>query len=299
MNRRERTGSAADSMALGGTVDEWPRRHAARGRARSRWASVVRIVAATGIAALTAQAAEPALPPKPPRHFNDDAGVVPAESVQRLDARLAAFERESSNQFVVAVFPKLPDGAALEDFTVRTAQAWGVGQRQPDNGILLIVFIADRQMRLEVGYGLEAVLPDSLAERILREQIRPSFRAGDYATGLERGIEAVIAATRGEYRGTGRTLAERGTSRHHWIGQLLAALLVIGVIVLMRWLASREHGRSYSRRGRRWHPASTWPTGGGWIGGGGHGGISGGIGGGGGFRGGGGSFGGGGASGSW
>ena len=104
----------------------------------------------------------------------------------------------SSTQIVVAVFPRLPS-PSLEDFTVRTAQAWRVGGKQHDNGAVLFVFVEERKLRIETGYGLEGALPDQLAGRILDEQVRPRFRAGDWTGGLEAGIDGMIAATRGEY----------------------------------------------------------------------------------------------------
>src|SRR6185369_10709430 len=118
-------------------------------------------------------------------------------------------EKESSSQIVVAVFDKLPSNSALEDFTVRTFQAWRVGQKGKDNGAVLFVFVKDRQMRIEVGYGLEGKIPDLIAKRIIAEQIAPRFRNGDYDGGLTAGVTALIQAAQGEYKGTGRTNAQK------------------------------------------------------------------------------------------
>src|SRR5512144_2276165 len=157
---------------------------------------------ALAVAALLAGAAgavgEEALPPPPKAYFNDYAGLVSTEDAQRLDAKLRAFADQTSTQVVVAVFRKLPS-PSLEDFTVRTAQSWRVGRKEWDNGAVFFVFVDDRKMRIETGYGLEGALPDILAARILDEQVRPHFRAGDWAGGLEAGIDGIIAATRGEY----------------------------------------------------------------------------------------------------
>ena len=240
--------------------------------------------------AQAAARAEEPLPPAPKAHFNDYAGLVSAADAQRLDAKLADFEQQTSTQIVVAVFPQLPS-PSLEDFTVRTAQAWRVGGKKFDNGAILFVFANERKMRIETGYGLEGALPDQLAARILDEQVRPRFRAADWAGGLEAGIDGIIAATRGEYKAVAPQKARRSSG---------AAIIVLVVFVLIfLWLSSlgsRGLGRTYassgSQRGGYWGGGS----GGGWSSGGGFG--SGG-GGGGGFSGGGGSFGGGGASSSW
>ena len=98
----------------------------------------------------------------------------------------------------MAVFPSLPS-PSLEDFTIRTAESWRVGRKDWDNGAVLFVFVNDRKMRVETGYGLEGALPDQLAGRILDEQVRPRFRSGDWAGGIEAGIDGIMAATRGEY----------------------------------------------------------------------------------------------------
>jgi uncharacterized protein len=231
------------------------------------------------------------LPPAPPRYFNDYAGVVSSATAAGLNERLERFEKESSSQIVVAVFDKLPPNSALEDFTVRTFQTWRVGQKGKDNGAVLFVFVKDRQMRIEVGYGLEGKIPDLIAKRIIAEQIAPRFRNGDYDGGLTAGVTALIQAAQGEYKGTGRTNAQKPTLLRNlpWI------LFVI--IILISIFGRSRRGTIYSRRGiSPWGGWFIGGGGGGWGGGGG--GWSGGSGGGG-FSGGGGGSGGGGASGSW
>ena len=237
--------------------------------------------------------AEEPLPALPTAHFNDYAGLVSAADAQRLEAKLAAFEKETSTQIVVAVFPSLPS-PSLEDFTVRTAETWKVGQKQLDNGAILFVFVNERLLRLETGYGLEGALPDALAARILDQQVRPRFRTGDWAGGLEAGIDGIIAATRGEYRAPPKK--SEGIP-------LVAILIIVLFVVLFLWLASQGSrnayvGRTYGRQGWR-RDRGSWGGGSSWGGGGWSGGSGGSFGGGGGFSGGGGSFGGGGASSSW
>jgi uncharacterized protein len=235
------------------------------------------------------------VPPPPETYVADYAKLLPAEAAASLNAKLAQFDRDTSNQVLVAIFPQLPS-ASLEDFTIRAAQAWRAGGKKLDNGAVLFVFVKDRKVRIEVGYGLEGALPDVTARRIIEEQIVPRFRAGDYAGGIDAAVDAIMAATRGEYRPAAAPSSGGGGA---W-PLLLFALVIVIVFV---WKASRDPAATYGRRGRR---SSMW-WGGPWGGGGGSGWSSGGGGGwssgsggsSGGFSGGGGSFGGGGASGSW
>jgi len=230
------------------------------------------------------------MPPKPANHFNDYAGVVPAATAQRLNRTLDDFEQSTSSQIVVAVFPKMQSDSSLEDYTHRVAEAWRVGQKQKNNGAVLFVFVQDRRMRIEVGYGLEGALPDALAKRIIDDEIAPRFKRGDYDGGLGAGITAILQATRGEYKPTQRTVP----------GVLVLVFLVLLLLILL-WafvrFARGAAGTVYQRRGRRNYGGWGWGGGwggastGGWNGGGG---FSSGS-----FSGGGGSFGGGGASGSW
>src|SRR5262249_52525434 len=157
-------------------------------------------LASLALAAETAAAgASSGLPPPPTAYFNDYAGFLPASEAARLDAKLKQFADETSNQIVVAIFPSLPEGQPLEDFTVETAQSWRVGEKAHDNGAVLFVFPKDRKLRIEVGYGLEGALPDAIAKRIIAETIVPVLRAGNPAAAMEAGIDAMMAATRGEY----------------------------------------------------------------------------------------------------
>jgi uncharacterized protein len=150
------------------------------------------------LALLLAVAVESAeLPAPPTRQFDDRAGLVSADVAQRLEERLRAERERSGHELVVAIFPALPGGAALEDFTLRAAESWRVGRQGQDDGAVLFVFVADRRLRLEVGYGLEAELPDVVAKRILDDVIAPRLREGEAAAALEAGVDALVAAVGG------------------------------------------------------------------------------------------------------
>jgi uncharacterized protein len=221
------------------------------------------------------------IPPAPAAYFNDYANVVSPGTVAQLNQKLEDFERQSSDQIVVAIFPKLQSDSDVADYAVQVFRSWGVGQKDKNNGAVLFVFVQDHKLFLQTGYGLEGVLPDALCKRIIDEQITPRFKAGDYDGGLTAGVAAILAATKGEYQGTGTTVAA-----HHKSSGFGTVILIVFVVLLVLL-----RGRSYRSGGIQY-----W--GGGWSGGS-SGGWSGGGGGGGGFSGGGGSSGGGGAGGSW
>jgi uncharacterized protein len=264
-------------------------------RLGSRVAVGLAILLAVAAAAVAQRSLEEQLPPKPDRYVTDRAGVL-GDRAESLNSKLEQFERETSNQILVWIDRKIPENFTLEDFTVRAAQKWKAGQEKADNGAILFVFTEDRKLRIEVGYGLEGVLPDITANRIIQNEILPRFRSDDYPGGIEAGVDAIIAATKGEYKGTGTTVDERSRKR----GSNLSGCIVPALFLLIFFVLPAI-ARSRSRRGRTFGGSGWWLGGGGFGGGGGGWGGGGGgfSGGGGGFSGGGGSFGGGGASGSW
>lgn len=235
------------------------------------------------------------VPPPPDRRVNDYAGALSPAERDRLEQTLISREATSRNQVVVAIFRSL-EGESLEDYSIRLAQAWRIGQKGLDNGVIFLVFLDDRKMRIEVGYGLEGSLTDAVSSSILRDVVAPRFRAGQIADGIGAGLDAIDRAIAGTYvrppdAGKGRRQGDVG-----W-RELLALLFVFFLIVAL--VTNRMQQAALRRRG--WTGGSTgW--GGPLVGGGGFGGGWGGGGGssgGGGFSGGGGGFGGGGSSGSW
>jgi len=233
------------------------------------------------------------IPPAPQHYFNDYAHAVSADTAARLDQTLENFERQTSEQILVAVYPTMQSDSSIEDYTVRVARSWQVGQKDKNNGAVLFVFVNDHQMFLEVGYGLEGALPDALCKRIIDEQISPRFKAGDYDGGLTAGVQAIIAATKGEYQGSGQTVAETHYQSYNNDGRdflnLIKIIILIAVLYLFISKIWRGGGGGFIYTGGGW-------SGGSWGGGGFSSGGGGFLGG---FSGGGGSFGGGGAGGHW
>jgi uncharacterized protein len=253
----------------------------------SRWFRAVLLFALL----FPAWAAE-VIPPKPKRYFNDYAGVVSAPTEEELNSRLEAFEKETSSQVVVAIYSKMESKSSIEEYTVRVAQVWGVGQKDKRNGAVLFMFIADRKMFLQIGYGLEGAIPDAVAKQITEFEIKPHVQKSDYDSGLRAGVTAILQAAKGEYKGTGRTVNQQQQQTVNLSPYVFGFILLIWIIASLS-RKKRRRGRVYRSSG--WGPI-TW-GGGDW--GGGSGGGSWGGGSGGGFSSGGGSFGGGGAGSSW
>jgi uncharacterized protein len=249
---------------------------------------VSRLWAILGLLWCCCASAAEVIPPAPARYFNDYASVVSAPTANRLNQTLENFERDTSSQIIVAIFTKMQSDSSIEDYTVRVARAWKVGQKDNNNGIVLFVFVQDHKMYIQVGYGLEGALPDSICKRIISQEITPRFKQGDFDGGLSAGVTAILAATKGEYKGRGNTVADSGGgSSSQSVPGVVVIVFIIFFVIIFLSIISRSSRRS---------------GGGGWIffgGGGGGWSGGGGGGGGGGFSGGGGSFGGGGAGGSW
>lgn len=145
--------------------------------------------------------AQKAVPELWSMRVHDDAKVMSANGVTQLESQLKVYEDSTSNQIAVLIVPSL-DGDVLEEYSLRVAEKWKLGQKDKDNGVLLLIAIEDRKMRIEVGEGLEGVLTDALSNRIIRNEIAPEFRRGDYEAGVVAGVNGIIKAIGGEYAAT-------------------------------------------------------------------------------------------------
>jgi uncharacterized protein len=247
-------------------------------------------LALLSFACVCARAAE-VIPPAPQDYFTDYASVVSPATAASLNLKLDQFERETSNQIVVAIYPAMQSDSSVDDYTVRVAQSWGTGLKGRNNGAVLFVFVGPHLVSLKAGYGLEARLTDALSKDIISDVITPAFRKGDYDAGVTAGVDAIMAAARGEYHGSGRTVGDRRNRGAPPIPLFFAIFAIVAVISTFRRRVAMYQGGG--RRGFGGFVPIIFPGGGGGFGGGG-----GGFGGGG-YSGGGGGFGGGGASGSW
>ncbi|MEK7703529.1 MAG: TPM domain-containing protein [Myxococcota bacterium] len=219
-------------------------------------------------------------------HVNDQAGVLAPADRTALESKLADYERTTGHQVALLIVPALEDDP-IENFSMRVVESWKLGGAKFDDGVLMVVALAERQVRIEVGYGLEGAVPDALAAQIIRDVVVPAFGRQDFAGGIDAGMGLLMRAASGEQVHVPKVKRRGGFDPLH----LVLVFLFIGLPLL------RNVTRG-GRRGVRGSMASGLLTGmllGGMSSRGGRGGSFGG----GGFSGGGGRFGGGGATGGW
>src|SRR3989344_5048427 len=267
-------------------------------------------------------------PGSPSDFVNDFAGMLSVEERGILENKLQQFEKDSSNEITVAIISSL-QGDTIENFSVKLFEEWKIGKKNNDNGILLLIAQDDRQVRIEVGYGLEGALTDAQSFQIIQKIIAPAFQKGGYFEGVTGAVDAISAATRGEYAGLENNSSSPkfssniifwgiallfwvieiivhilGRSKSWWLGGILGGLtgllfsfwlgfLYLGLLAILG-LSGLGLGIDYfiSKNYDKWHKGGSrrfW-----WFGGGGSGFGGGGFGGFGGGR-----SGGGGASGRW
>ena len=228
----------------------------------------------------------------PPTLVTDVAGVLTPEQKQALENKLVAIDDSSSNQIAVVIIPSL-DGYPKEEYATKLFRDWGIGGKK-NNGILLLVAINDREIKIEVGYGLEGAIPDITAINIIDNFIKPAFRAGNYYEGIDQATDNIAKAAVGEYK---EARPKKSRSKSKGSGGLFLIILIIIFVVLR----NGRGGGGSNIGGGGFSDVATGMLLGSLLGGGGrHGGGGWGDGGGGGFGGfGGGSSGGGGAGGSW
>jgi uncharacterized protein len=240
--------------------------------------------------------------PEPPRLVNDFTGILNSSEQQSLENKLVTFNDTTSIQIAVVILHTL-DGYPPADYSFELAKRWGIGQKETNNGVLLLVSLDERKMFIATGYGMEGIMPDALCRRIIENDIRPFFREGKYYEGLDNGTTQMMLLAKGEYKGT----AKAKSSKQAPSGFFMIIIAIIFIVIFSRIRSARNYSAlnnvpfwiawsllSSARRsqGGSWGNFSGGRGSfGGWSGGGGGGGGFGGFGGG--------SFGGGGAGGSW
>jgi uncharacterized protein len=222
----------------------------------------------------------------------DDANLLSSTDESGLIEDLEALEAKSTDQLVVVTLPSL-QGYEIEEYGYRLGRYWGIGQKDKDNGVLLIIAPKERKVRIEVGRRLEPLLTDALTKLIIENGILPRFRSGDFPAGIKAGVSDIIAVLNGD----AAELKARARTAHNDQNELFAIIFMIIWFIIffaIMWsvIQSIRHGAKSSASGRKkdssgWTWGSGGSSGGGWSSGGG------------GFSGGGGGFGGGGSSGGW
>jgi len=170
-------------------------------------------------------------------YVNDDAGMISPSAKSKIEEVLRAFEQSDSTQIVILTVPSL-EGENIEEFGIRVAEAWKIGQQGKDNGVLFIVSKQERRIRIEVGRGLEGKLTDLMAGRIIDQVIKPRFKQADFDGGFITGVSALIDATRGEFQAEQRPFQRRQKS----FPPFLTFLLFFGIFTLILGSFSRILG---------------------------------------------------------
>jgi uncharacterized protein len=170
---------------------------------------------------------------------NDYAGVLSPAMAQKIEERLALLEQTDSTQVVVLTIPSL-EGEALEDFSIRVAEKWKIGQKLKDNGVILLVARDDRKVRIEVGRGLEGKLTDLVSGRIIRNTIIPNFKKGDFDNGIWEGTGDIINVVKGEYVATDADAANRENDFGFKPGIFLLLVILAGPIIGFVSMLSRK-----------------------------------------------------------
>ena len=235
--------------------------------------------------------------PSPPRLVNDYTGSLSESEKQALENKLVNYNDSTSTQIAIVMLRSL-DGYPIDDYAFKLAEKWGIGQKGISNGVLVMVATEDRKIFIATGYGMEGVMPDGLVKRIIEQDIKPSFKNGDYYGGLDKGTDSMFRLAAGEYQSSGKEKSEKPAP-----ALIILALVFFFIMIFVFKVRSVQKYSIVNNIGfwaawtllnqaTRRHSGS-WGgfTGGGSWGGGGGGGGFGGFGGG--------SFGGGGAGGSW
>lgn len=234
-------------------------------------------------------------PAKPNTLVNDYTGTLSESQKQQLESKLVAFDDSTSTQIAIAIVKSVGE-YDINEYALGLGRNWGVGGAKNSNGVMIVVALGDRKIAMQTGYGVEGVLPDIITKRIIENEIKPAFKAGDYYAGLDAGTTAIIKYTKGEYKNDNPRAAKKGGGSG---GILVIIIIVVVIIIIIRKGGGGDGGQVIGGRGVGealfWgallgsgrSSGSGWGGGGGSSGGGGFGGFGGG------------SFGGGGSSGSW
>ncbi len=164
----------------------------------------------------------------------DLAGVLSAPVRLQLERQLAAFERETSTQVVLLTLPSL-EGEGIDQVAVRVAERWQLGVKGKDNGVLLLLAKGERKVRIEVGKGLQGVLPDVAAAQIIRNVMAPYLKNNNFDAGISHGIDSILTATKGEFTGNGYVTRNQTAVRHHpsLVVMVLGTLVAIAIMGLV------------------------------------------------------------------
>jgi uncharacterized protein len=179
--------------------------------------------------------------PNPPRLVTDAANVLTPEQREILEHKLVALDDSTSNQIAVVLIKTLGD-YGIDEYANKLFREWGIGNKGTNNGVLLIAAIDDRKVRIEVGYGLEGAIPDIITASIIRNEIGPSFREGNYFRGIDNAINALTKAAAGEYKVKKSKKKVKGYGEEGG-GSIVGFILIIIVVIILAIIRGGRGGR--------------------------------------------------------
>lgn len=174
------------------------------------------------------------------QHVHDEAHILSQQTIDSVEQRLIVYEDSTSNQLAVLIISSL-SGEVLEEYSLRVAEKWKLGQKDKDNGALLLIAVDDHKMRIEVGQGLEGVLTDAMSNRIIRNEMAPNFRRNNYDAGVTAGVEAMIKAIGGEYAASDNSNANDFNTMTGG-ARILIGLFIFGILGLFAAIALFSEG---------------------------------------------------------
>jgi len=165
--------------------------------------------------------------PNPPRLVVDNAHILTGSQAEELEAKLVAFDNNTSNQIAIAIVSSLND-QPIEDVAVNTLRAWGIGDKKKNNGILIIIAVQERKIKIETGYGLEGAIPDITCNDIIEKDIQPAFRQKDYFGGLSKATDDLGKAAAGEY-----SVKRTTTTGGKGAGNLFKFIIIVIIVIVI------------------------------------------------------------------
>jgi uncharacterized protein len=172
------------------------------------------------------------IPPAPERWLTDTANFLSPGTAAELDARLEEYEHSSGHQVVVYIGSTTAE-VPIEDWAVKAFEAWKVGRKGLDDGLVLFIMAADKRARIEVGYGLEAQVPDALAGRVINDEMVPRLQSGDNDGAVRAAIERLISIISGDGASDGQSSEPKATVKLTWMQKIIIGIAILGFLLLL------------------------------------------------------------------
>ncbi|MEX2597600.1 MAG: TPM domain-containing protein, partial [Salibacteraceae bacterium] len=186
------------------------------------------------------------IPPAPKQLVSDNANILSVSEVQKLEQKLVAYDNKTSTQIAVVTISSLK-GDDLFDFSQRLAEKWGIGGGNNDNGVLLLIAVKDRKIRIHTGYGVEGAIPDAISKRIIENDIKPAFQRNDYFAGIDKATNSMMAALAGEY-----VASEKADKK----GIPWGVIPIIIIFIIYMIVGTKRRFTGYGHSGRRYYGGS-------------------------------------------